>query len=371
MAVVQSHYTCVACNERVSLVPAHRRVAHRQTIPVRAHFSHHAHSTCTATGESVHHLAAKLTVQQEVQRSGVLRFLLRCPDCERTSVKKYVLKPREGIGAEMRVGDHRLDLAVMDLDTKRPVLGIEVRHTHAVTPQKARALGLPWFEITTTSLFGQRGGHAHLEVVNSNCFVYQPCPCGNDAFSYQEAQDRAARRRTLKRQQAREQQLAQERREAERRRADRAARQAQLAALHRDQLRRQTPQASGPPTPEQHAAFRQRLLAALPDVFDRLLAFTCVLGPCPGCGEEQIFFDSSGMNMMPTWSTYVMREQPAHPWHCRCVACGWHGQKPPAGLVFVLRGNAFDPAPPSRLVLPRTQGQPQEGTFWWQDTEEP
>ena len=360
-AVVRGHYRCLACNERVSLVLAHQRVMHGQTIAVRAHFSHHASSTCAATGESIQHLAAKLTVQQEAGRSGVLRFALRCPDCGLNSIRKYVLRPGQGVRAEVQVGSRRLDLAVVDLHTGRVALGIEIRHTHAVTADKADELDLPWFEITTAA--GARrvdGGDVCFETANSNCFAYQPCPCGNDAFSHQEARRRADVRREHKRQQARERQLQAARLDAERRSA--AVRVARL------EQRPVQPAAHTAPTAAQHAAFREQLLAALPDVFDRLLAFTCVLGPCPGCGQQQIFFDPRGMNMVPTWSPYVLREQPAHPWRCRCVACGWHAQAPPDGQVFVLRGNAFGAPAPGRLALPRAAPAPERG-FWWQDAD--
>ncbi|CAM3199076.1 hypothetical protein DESA109040_02405 [Deinococcus saxicola] len=371
-AVAQGHYHCVACQERVSLVPAHRRVVHGQSIKVRAHFSHRIHTQCTATHESIHHLAAKIMVQQEVRRSGVLRFSLRCPNCHRAYLKKYVMKPREGIGTEVREGERRLDLAVINLDTNTVTLGIEIQHTHAVTEEKARQLELPWFEIATTSLFRTgKNGEAYLETVNSNFFSYQPCLCGNDAFSFQEAQLRAAQRRKIEQQQARERQLEESRRDAASREAQRLARQEQLRLLRREQQRTSQPGAVTTRTAHEVAAFRARLLAAIPDVFDRLLAFTCVLGNCPGCGQESIFFDSSGMNMMPTWSPYVARDKSGHLWQCRCVACGWQAQKPPDGLTFILQGNAFNPPAPGTTIWPRTSGprEAPEQQFWWQDTE--
>lgn len=363
-AMAQGQYHCMACQERVRLVPTHCRVMHGQVIQVRTHFSHQAQSQCTATNESIQHLAAKITVQQEAQRSGVLRFLLRCPDCRKASLKKYVMKPREELRAEVRAGDYRLDLAVVNLDTNRVVLGIEIQHTHAVTEEKARQLDLPWFELATPALFRRgKSGELYLQTVNSNCFAYQTCPCGNDAFSDQEAKLRSAQRRKVAQQQARERQLEETRRRAAQLQAERLVRQ--------EQQRGRPPAAGMTPTTDQQAAFRARLLAAIPDVFDRLLAFTCVLGDCPGCRQEGIFFDGSGMNMVPTWSPYVARDQGGHLWQCRCVACGWQAHQPPGGLTFILRGNAFSPPSRGRSVMRPTSGPREEPDrpFWWQETD--
>lgn len=371
-AVAQGHYHCMACQERVSLVPTHRRVMHGQVIQVRTHFSHQARTQCTATNESIHHLAAKITVQQEVRRSGVLRFLLRCPDCHKTSLKKYVVKPREELRAEVRAGDYRLDLAVVNFDTNRAVLGIEIQHTHAVTEEKARQLDLPWFEIATPTLFRTgKSGELYLKTVNSNCFLFQPCSCGNDAWSDQEAKRRAAQRRQVAQQQARERQLDETRRRAAQLQAERLARQEQLRLLRQAQQRGHPSGAGTTPTADQQAAFHVRLLTAMPDIFDRLSAFTCVLGNCPGCGQEGLFFDSSGMNMVPTWSPYVARDQGGLLWHCRCVACGWQAHRPPGGLIFVLRGNAFNRPSPSRNIVPPASKSREEPDrpFWWQETD--
>lgn len=357
----EGFYTCLGCKERVAFVAAHQRFMYGKVVDVISHFSHLTGSQCSATGESLKHLGTKLSLEQYCQRNPELRFSIQCPDCEQRRVKRITRRRDEEVCTEFTVGPYRLDVAIYNVETHRVRLGIEVLYSHAVDEDKAAGLDIPWFEVDSLHVFRRDSDKQHIiNVCNTNYFLYDPCSCGNNAFSFKEARRRKEERH---RQAAAEQQarLLQEQREKrrqqqeelERRRQERAEELADIGP----RVQPLEVRSLGALSPEQEQ-LRVSLLTEIPDIFQRLLTFTCTLTNCPKCQQQGLFFDPGGMNMMPVWTQFVYKQTPDHPWECRCVGCGWHGSRPPTGALYTFQGDAFQEQPRRR------QGPVQE-PFWW------
>jgi hypothetical protein len=139
-------YRCLECNEQV--FPRHRK----GFLP---HFYHAPGSKSVCGGESVVHRAAKLALQhvvrQSLEEAHAIRWFRDCPGYEEECRDRYrfpcehSLPAWDGVALEVTHGDHRFDVAVVH--RSRVVFGFEVYHRHAVPPEKARALDVPWLEL--------------------------------------------------------------------------------------------------------------------------------------------------------------------------------------------------------------------------------
>lgn len=362
-------YTCLACHEPVSPVRAHTRLIHGQQRPWRAHFSHRPGSDCRASGESILHLAYKRLLRWAIERHRGLDIGLICPDCEQASTFDYQLAPGDTVATEVWTGPYRADVAVLGMNGL-PDFAVEVLHTHQVPEPKAQALPLPWVEVRAMADrlfdFTQR---PHAQAVNTNLFTYLPCECGNDAASYPLAQVRKAARI----EQARQDHLAelaqqQDARQSISQARDQALRhEARQRTMQREQERVQHQALQAWPREERQQTRRyieSFLDTNVPEVHTRLLVFTCVLGPCPGCRMTTVFFDPGGMNMMPTWTPLAWQASAFHPLECVCPSCGWHRATPPDGerITFHQRTEATKSTPAAAHANAPVR-------FWWHDNE--
>jgi len=359
----QEHYRCLACDEPVSPVRAHTRQVGRdkerlRTVTVKAHFSHRKDSHCTASGESVLHLACKTWIRQSLDQHRGLSVQMICQNCAEPAVFVHGLGPDDQAETEVRIGEYRADVAVTG-ESSLPEFVVEVRFTHQVSECKALGLQVPWVEVQASpELLIHPERPLTLMALNTNLFFHQPCECGNDASSYPRAQEWRKQRLEAEHQawlEAQERQrqalhaayLAQSQQHRLDAAARRQEREAELARARRSREEREA------------ALLRVRahveafLDQHVPDVRRRLPMYVCVLTACPGCGIMTVFFDSSGMNMVPTWSPVVMRRTPDHPWEAVCLTCGWHGQAPKNGERISFQAGDRRAAPASR--------------FWWQE----
>jgi len=361
----QEHYRCLACDELVSPVRAHTRKVGRangriRTVTVRAHFSHRRESQCVATGESILHLACKRSVQQSLERHRGLSVLMTCQNCAEPAVFVQGLGLDDRSETEVRIGEYRADVAVVG-ESRGAEFVVEVRFTHQVSECKALDLDVPWVEVQASAeLLNSPHQPLTLLALNTNLFFHQPCECGNDAASYLQARERRKVRLVAEEQQRlaehRQHQRARFEAEAERQRQEGARRRLEWEAQEAlARLTRQQREAERQRALQQIEAFLQEHVL---DVNRRLLLYTCVLAACPGCGVTTVFFDSSGMNMMPTWSRLAWQKSAHHPWEAVCPACGWHGPAPKSGERITFQG--------SHEQTTRTSLAP-EPSFWWQN----
>lgn len=142
----RGRYHCLECNEQV--FPRHRK----GFLP---HFYHAPGSKSICGGESVVHKAAKLALQHVIRQSleevQAIRWFRDCPGYGEECRDRYrfprehALPAWEEVALEVTHGDHRFDVAVVH--RSHVVFGFEVYHRHAVSPEKARALDVPWLEL--------------------------------------------------------------------------------------------------------------------------------------------------------------------------------------------------------------------------------
>lgn len=343
-------YTCLGCAQEVVPVRAHERRLGAQVVEVAAHFRHLEQGRCAATGESVTHRAFKRTLAERLRAERQFTLHLSCPLCDAGRAEHFTLRPGWWVAEEWPLGEHRLDVAVLD-EAGAVRFGFEVRVGHEVPESKALGLTVNWAEVTG-NLPALRSGPLVLEVENTNLYSRRPCGCGNAARSRGEA-------RAI----ARERQRA---READARRQLEAARQASVAAFLKGPPaapgeipapRPPRPARSPQPDPAALQAQAERtarafVYAHVPDAFTRLTSFLCVVTTCPGCRQETVFFGAGSVYMVPTWSALVRRASPFHPWDAVCAGCGWSGPVPP-GTAVPLKGQV-------RRLGP-------QGTFWYSD----
>ncbi len=370
-------YTCLWCHDRVHPVRAYRR---RTGQTWRAHFSHAPHSTCAATGEGILHRAAKHLLRQRLLQHRAFGLHLLCLDCGREEVLDYQLRPGWQVNLEVPLGIFRGDVVIQDPEG-RPAFAFEIRVTHEVGEEKARGLNCRWAEVDADvpALLKGEGGALELSAVNTNLFWFHPCTCGNNAPTNLLALERkAAREAEARRVQA-------ERVERERRRymeelnrqAARAEEERRARAKQREEEARHAEQERHKQQGSRDQFIKTFLRTQVPEVFDRLMVFSCVVADCPGCQKLQVFFDPGGVNMMPTWAPHLARRPSGiHPWQPVCPACDWSGPVP-AGERRMYHGHAWrasatTPTPTSlRSALPhRAASRAEAQDFWWNREED-
>jgi hypothetical protein len=348
-------YTCLACQEPVFL---------RRGPKYRAHFAHHAGSSCTATGESVEHRAFKRLLSVRLNAFRMFDVRLVCPVCQAKSHTRSRLSSAHEVAQEVRVGSYRADVAILGAAGEVRV-AFEAYYAHRIPEEKALGLNVLWFEVQVNmaQLLKQVGGPV-LTVMNTNRFAQQPCvACGNAAASEAQAHANVA---------AAEQQRLEEQqgKAAAARAAEQQARETLRAEhRHREQAELRVYQEAAPTHAREQAVLTAFLVAHLPDLDTRLSNYTAVVASCPGCRVETVFFDSR--QMVPTWTALVRRRDPYQPWQSVCVHCDWQGRTP-SGVAFTRSASAGEsPAlPPNFSVLPRSpvpRPSPPVGSFWWQD----
>lgn len=247
-------YTCLGCGARVNL---------RRGLKRKPHFSHHKGKDCGATAESIEHLAFKKALTRRLMAAQKFTAMLECPACRcRTSVT-YPLASGSSVREEVWVGPYRADVAVCR--DEQVTVAFEVYVTHAVDPQKAAALSVPWFEVSArTALLLDPHQPPKVQVLDTNIFSFRPCKqCGNRAGSAAQA----AHTELLAREQRfREEalQMAREREERERREREqvREAEQRILAEAQRREQQLKKRQESMRQAAEERAAQQAEWQAA-------------------------------------------------------------------------------------------------------------
>lgn len=140
---------CPSCLQRVVL---------KLGRVVRAHFAHRPRSVCgAARGEGALHLDAKLHLAAVLAETPgqPIRFRRRCAGvdgerdtrCARSPVTELGIE-WDSVAVEAGLGELRPDVTLLRGGV--PVLGLEVRATHAVSPATADAytrLGMTWLEV--------------------------------------------------------------------------------------------------------------------------------------------------------------------------------------------------------------------------------
>ncbi len=143
-------FSCPECLERVIV---------REGAAIVRHFAHfRPDTTCRLSGESAEHLAAKYCVLAAVERwragrAEAPRVVACCASCGEVTASSPLKPTIVGAALEREVEldgrTWRLDVALLD-DSGRILLGIEVRHRHAVPGEKAAFLPrgrLPFLEV--------------------------------------------------------------------------------------------------------------------------------------------------------------------------------------------------------------------------------
>jgi hypothetical protein len=150
-AIPRGVYRCPSCDQTVDLHAGVRK---------RRHFHHRGSATCTP--ESVAHRTAKQLIVACIQRwqegEAPPRFLRRCAfdGCERTALQPLPAKVRQAV-EEMRLPSGRVvDVALLGTGGLT-IAAIEVRQSHAVDADKARALPLPWIEVDAAQVCATGG----------------------------------------------------------------------------------------------------------------------------------------------------------------------------------------------------------------------
>ena len=107
-------YTCLGCAQEVVPVRAHERRLGAQVVEVAAHFRHLEQGRCAATGESVTHRAFKRTLAERLRTERQFTLHLNCPLCHEGRAEQFTLRPGWWVTEEWPLGEHRLDVAVLD-----------------------------------------------------------------------------------------------------------------------------------------------------------------------------------------------------------------------------------------------------------------
>ncbi|MGQ0612759.1 MAG: competence protein CoiA family protein [Planctomycetaceae bacterium] len=153
-------FFCPDCSERVIV---------REGDEIVRHFAHfRPDGSCRLSGESAEHVAAKLCVVAAVARwrtgqAEAPRIVACCGTCGEVTASSP-LKPTVAgavLERELELDGRRwrLDVALLD-DDGRILLGIEVRHRHAVPDEKAARLPrgrLPFLELASHQVLAAAG----------------------------------------------------------------------------------------------------------------------------------------------------------------------------------------------------------------------
>ncbi len=132
------HYTCPACNERLTLRAGEVRVKH---------FSHAPSSNCSP--EHVLHKTAKMLVARSIRDNAAGRkLILLWRGCHACGIEYQTeLPPGTFSSAKEEVGISSFVCDVIGYRGNTPALAIEIRHTHQVGERKANELEVPWVEL--------------------------------------------------------------------------------------------------------------------------------------------------------------------------------------------------------------------------------
>jgi len=143
-------YACPECGGRVVV---------REGDAVVRHFAHfRPDARCRLSGEGAEHVAAKLCVLAAVERwragtAAPPRVVALCRACGTATASRPLQATVAGAALEREVAQGgrrwRLDVALLGADG-RTLLGVEVRHRHAVPGEKAALLprsGVPFLEV--------------------------------------------------------------------------------------------------------------------------------------------------------------------------------------------------------------------------------
>lgn len=131
-------YLCPACGTLLLIKQGEVRTRH---------FSHPATSSCST--ESVQHILAKRLLMDAIQANSdgkqVLHLLRSCSTC---GIQEQVPIPEgtfSSSDAEVPINGFIVD--VVGYRKEGAPLGIEVYHSHRVSPMKKRHLSIPWIEL--------------------------------------------------------------------------------------------------------------------------------------------------------------------------------------------------------------------------------
>jgi len=151
-------FTCLGCEEAVFLKRGEIRVAH---------FSHYPESG--GTSESIEHKTAKWIIAYmyrfqmdgyfHVNPGGTVQFgtvytRRRCPNCSKRVFARLTYPyDYNSVHTEYDIGDYTIDVVLCK--DSRPVVGVEVRHTHPVPEEKwdgLKAAGFPCIEVESQAI---------------------------------------------------------------------------------------------------------------------------------------------------------------------------------------------------------------------------
>lgn len=136
-------YMCPSCKSHLTLRDGQRRTKH---------FAHSTDAPCSQ--ESVLHKTAKMLIEQIIhqhaRKEGTITIHKPCDKCTKECIISLPDSAFTKASQEVGVGGFICD--VMAYRNKKPVLAIEVRHTHAVDSHKATTLSVHWLEVDAESI---------------------------------------------------------------------------------------------------------------------------------------------------------------------------------------------------------------------------
>ena len=142
--------TCIECSKPLIHRKSYYRQCRQQKVFVRSHFAHHG-GTGHGTGEGYYHKSAKriLCENDVIIYNSCLVCRKELSPYHRVQAEKCT----EEFGWEFNNHTFRIDVA--EIDKGQPKAFIEVKDTHACTPDKIKCFEdskIPWFEIDAKEL---------------------------------------------------------------------------------------------------------------------------------------------------------------------------------------------------------------------------
>jgi predicted RNA-binding Zn-ribbon protein involved in translation (DUF1610 family) len=186
-AVRRGRYACPECGGRVIVREGPARVRH---------FAHHrVPERCRLTGESAVHVGAKHVVAGAVRRWRAGRILPPevesfCAGCGARVEKRPLRESVKDAAVEREVraprGEAcRFDVAMLGTGG-RVILGVEIRHAHAVPEGKRlllRSLGIPWIEVLATQALADEGARLVAVRAERTGLAFECPACGSERQS--------------------------------------------------------------------------------------------------------------------------------------------------------------------------------------------